>query len=28
VLIELSDPGPLLDGMKVDVYFQHDVAAQ
>jgi HlyD family secretion protein len=28
VLIELSDPGPLLDGMKVDVYFQHEVAAQ
>jgi HlyD family secretion protein len=28
VLIELSDPGPLLVGMKVDVYFQHDVAAQ
>jgi HlyD family secretion protein len=28
VLIELSDPGPLLVGMKVDVYFQHEVAAQ
>ncbi len=28
VLIELSDPGPLLDGMKVDVYFQHEVAGQ
>jgi HlyD family secretion protein len=28
VLIELSDPGPLLDGMKVDVYFQHEVASQ
>ena len=28
VLIELSDPGPLLVGMKVDVYFQNEVAAQ
>ncbi len=28
VLIELADPGPLLAGMKVDVYFQHEVAAQ
>jgi HlyD family secretion protein len=28
VLIELSDPGPLLAGMKVDVYFQNEVAAQ
>ena len=28
VLIELSDPGPLLAGMKVDVYFQTEVAAQ
>jgi HlyD family secretion protein len=28
VLIELADPGPLLVGMKVDVYFQHEVAAQ
>jgi HlyD family secretion protein len=28
VLIELSEPGPLLVGMKVDVYFQHEVAAQ
>jgi len=28
VLIELSDPGPLLVGMKADVYFQHEVAAQ
>jgi HlyD family secretion protein len=28
VLIELSDPGPLLVGMKVDVYFEHEVAAQ
>jgi Barrel-sandwich domain of CusB or HlyD membrane-fusion len=26
VLIELSDPGPMV-GMKVDVYFQHEVAA-
>jgi HlyD family secretion protein len=28
VLVELSDPGPLLVGMKVDVYFQNEVAAQ
>ena len=28
VLIELADPGPLAVGMKVDVYFQHEVAAQ
>ena len=28
LLIELSDPGPLLVGMKVDMYFQHEVAAQ
>ena len=28
VLIELADPGPLLAGMKVDIYFQHEVAAQ
>ena len=28
VLIELSEPGPLLVGMKVDVYFQNEVAAQ
>jgi HlyD family secretion protein len=28
VLIELTEPGPLLDGMKVDVYFQHEVAGQ
>ena len=28
VLIELADPGPLLVGMKVDVYFQHETASQ
>jgi len=28
VLIELSDPGPLLVGMKVDVYFEHEMAAR
>jgi HlyD family secretion protein len=28
VLVELSDAGPLLAGMKVDVYFQNEVAAQ
>ena len=28
VLVELSDPGPLLVGMKVDVYFQNEVATQ
>jgi hypothetical protein len=28
VLIELADPGPLLVGMKVDVYFQHEFASQ
>jgi HlyD family secretion protein len=28
VFIELADPGPLLVGMKVDVYFQHETASQ
>jgi HlyD family secretion protein len=28
VLIELADPGPLLVGMKVDVYFQHETVSQ
>jgi hypothetical protein len=28
VLIELTDPGPLLVGMKVDVYFQIETASQ
>jgi hypothetical protein len=28
VLVELSDPGPLLVGMKVDVYFHNEVATQ
>jgi len=28
VLIELADPGPLLVGMKVDLYFQHETASQ
>jgi HlyD family secretion protein len=27
VLIELADPGPLLVGMKVDVYFQHETVS-
>ena len=28
VLIDLGDPGPLLVGMKVDLYFRHDDTAQ
>ncbi len=28
VLIDLADPGPLVDGMKVDVYFQAGSDAQ
>jgi hypothetical protein len=28
VLIKLADPGPLLVGMKVDVYFQRETVSQ
>ena len=28
VLIELSEPGPLVVGMKVDVYFRQDSASR
>jgi hypothetical protein len=28
VLIDLADPGPLVEGMKVDVYFQAESDAQ
>lgn len=28
VLVELAEPGPLVVGMKVDVYFRHDGASQ
>jgi HlyD family secretion protein len=28
VLVDLSEPGPLVTGMKVDVYFQQENAAK